>query len=81
MELMGKREFYLLMYLKESGYLYIARDESSTIFAYEKQPEKYERTWIPCGNRMFYIDAELFSFITWQDEEPTLIQDLMKEVK
>ena len=81
MELMGQREFYLLMYLKESGYLYIARDKSSVIFAYEKQPEKYERTWIPCGSRMFYIDAQLFSFITWQDEKPTSIEELMKEVK
>ncbi len=79
MESMGKREFYFLMYLKESGYLYIARDKGVGLYAYTKKPEKYGNGWTTMDGTFLRADTDLFPFLHWDDEEPTLIQDLLEK--
>lgn len=79
MELMGKREFYFLMYLKESGCSYIAKDKGLGIYAYTKKPEKYGDGWTTMDGDFLRVDTDLFSFLHWDDEEPTLIQDLLQK--
>lgn len=62
----------------DKEYKWIARDSSGMVCGHKNKPEKRERTWLQCGYT--YLDAfnHLFQFITWQDEEPYNIEELLK---
>ena len=66
----------------DKKYKWIARDEGGDLFIYCEKPIKKESFWV---SKMF-IDwwgicmfNHLFLFIKWEDEEPYLIEDLLKE--
>lgn len=70
-------EFKLLKYYIEHGYQYIARDDDKNLFAYDTKPDKMQCQW-KLTKKIKRIDFDdLFSFIKWEDEEPTLIQDIL----
>ena len=58
-------------------YKWIARDLSGMVYIFIERPEKGQAIWYGCGQPMipFY---HLFQFITWEDEEPYLIEELLK---
>ena len=58
-------------------YKWIARDLSGMVYIFIERPEKGQAIWYGCGQPMipFY---HLFQFIKWEDEEPYLIEDLLK---
>jgi hypothetical protein len=70
--------------LVETGW--IARDDNDVLFWYEAKPNKGNTMWTstPYGN-YHRLDNKLFShvnckfsFITWNDNEPWSIEDLLK---
>ena len=58
-------------------YKWIARDLSGMVYIFIERPEKGQAIWYGCGQPMipFY---HLFQFITWEDEEPYSIEELLK---
>ena len=58
-------------------YKWIARDLSGMVYIFIERPEKGQAIWYGCGQPMipFY---HLFQFIKWEDEEPYLIEELLK---
>lgn len=61
---------------------YIARDKNGQLFAYSIEPFKVSNSWlVPYGGliRRLYSEEHMFKFIKWEDEEPYLIEDLLKE--
>ena len=59
-------------------YKWIARDSSGMVYIFIEKPEKGQAIWYGFGQPMipFY---HLFQFIKWEDEEPYLIEELLKE--
>lgn len=60
---------------------WIARDEDGRLFVYSFKPLKTTHAWM--GDSLMYftylnVFNHLFSFIKWEDEEPYLIEDLLK---
>lgn len=77
-------EFELLKYYQKNDYKYITRDETNSRLSFFKgKPKKSFRSWL--SNETFEVRypvfekylTELFVFIKWEDEEPTLIQDIL----
>lgn len=62
----------------DKDYKWIARDSSGMLCGHKNKPQKRERTWLQAGYT--YLDAfnHLFQFITWQDDEPYNIEELLK---
>ena len=62
---------------------YIARNEDNRLYLYEKKPRKIDYGWQMNDDRAYFVDFymydNLFQFIQWGDEEPYLIEDLLKE--
>ena len=68
-------------------YEWIAKDENGTVWCYKFKPEKYtqdnnkRRTVYGKGNIAGFRDAfkkEIFDFLSWEDEEPTNIKELLE---
>lgn len=74
---LSKLEYELLKYYSEHGYRYIARDDDKTLFAYDTKPDKIQYEWEVTKETKGINFDDLFSFIKWEDEEPTLIQDIL----
>lgn len=60
---------------------WITRDKDGNLFIYGNKPIKRESSWT--SEIMFnwfcmWIFNHLFQFIKWKDEEPYLIEDLLK---
>lgn len=67
-------------------YEWIAKDEDGAVWCYKFKPEKYtqdkNKRWTVYGrgNIAGFRDAfkkEIFDFLSWEDEEPTLIQNIL----
>ena len=58
-------------------YKWIARDKNSSIFLYIDKPVKRNFWFDDYGTIRFPFD-HLLQFIQWEDEEPYLIEDLLK---
>ena len=59
-------------------YEWIARNVDGHLYIYASEPEKGITIWKKaCGLSMASFD-HLFKFIKWEDEEPYLIEDLLK---
>lgn len=58
-------------------YKWFARDIDDCLYIYENKPEKGISIWEASGLPMTSFD-HLFQFIKWEDEEPYLIEDLLK---
>lgn len=67
-------------------YEWIAKDEDGAVWCYKFKPEKYTQdktkrwTVYGRGNIAGFRDVfkkEIFDFLSWEDEEPTLIQNIL----
>jgi hypothetical protein len=60
---------------------WITRDKGGDVFCYLGKPSKYENNHWYSASMSFYLGAfnHLFKMVQWEDEEPTLIADLLKE--
>ena len=63
---------------------YIARDKDGNLFSFWYEPKKVNDIWdcdVP-KNQNYSHDLtlfnELFKFIKWEDEKPTLISNILK---
>lgn len=60
--------------------IYIARDKCGNLFAYGRKPYKHVISWqTDIGEAAQLPFNHLFNFIKWEDEDPYLISDLLKE--
>jgi hypothetical protein len=67
-------------------YKWIAKDENGQVFVYEMKPKKDKETKQWCnGNRGTtyrfeenVFKKELFNFLSWEDEKPTNIKELLE---
>ena len=60
---------------------YIARNHGSTLFLFEKKPIKEKWMWVRTTDSYtssFTIYSHLFPMVKWEDEDPWLIEDLLK---
>ncbi|MGF3141274.1 hypothetical protein ACQV2S_01235 [Facklamia sp. P13064] len=62
------------------GINYIARDRDNNLYAYKDKPTKDSYGWKVNNNIDDYIklNKNLFSFIKWENQEPTEIIDLLE---
>lgn len=74
---LSKLEYELLKYYIEHGYQYIAKDKSNQLFVYGNKPCKMSCTWDDVENFCECNFKNLFSSVSWEDKEPTLIQDIL----
>lgn len=60
---------------------YIARDSDTDLYIYNNKPIKMTTCWNTEGGVFCSLEcfAHLFPFVKWEDEEPYLIEDLLKE--
>ena len=68
----------------EKDYKWIARDKSwENLYVYSSKPEKNEaKNWEPVEDAQDLLCFKhLFQFITWQDDEPYNIEELLEENK
>ena len=57
---------------------YIARNMDDSLFVYDDKPVKTRDHW-DCEFHIYYFPFDhLFQFIKWEDEEPYLIENLLK---
>lgn len=76
-------ELELLKYFYREGYGYIARDKDNELFLYKPLPLKRADSWVigrdnPCSSfRTLKQFEKLFSFVRWEDTQPTPIQDIL----
>ena len=61
------------------GYQYIARTLRGNIFLFDSKPIKEDRCWVGNKPEMLQVFNHLFQFITWEDNEPYNIQELLEE--
>ncbi len=75
----------LLNYMSDAGYQYIARDKNKNIEFFFDKPQKLITVWC-CSegstdtmeNPYMAYFGNLFSSVTWEDKEPTKIEDLLQ---
>ena len=71
-------------FLEKTGMKYMARNKNGNLAFFENEPYKDRSTnaWSPCGGASGKLkDAilgELFSFITWEDESPWSVSELLE---
>lgn len=64
---------------KHDGKRYIARDRDGRLYVYPERPNKGTTAWLSKGDVYKKIWSEnLFEFITFDNNEPYLIEDLLK---
>lgn len=63
--------------LKEQGYNWIARDIDDYLYVYTDKPIKRDLAWMRDQGEFYLIDGRDFRPITWQDKEPTNIDDII----
>lgn len=63
----------------DSNFRYIARDEDETLCIYIKKPIKSKDYWLASSSpESLNSFRHLFKMVKWEDEEPWLIEDLLK---
>lgn len=84
---LSEREIEILKALDVIGFTYIARDKGGNILAYFSKPTKDFGFWFfngiatPYETQAIKLKRNLFSFVDWEDKEPTSIQGLLSSVK
>lgn len=74
----------ILKAYKALGYTYIAADSIGCVRAYTSKPQKSERMWsnisINCEvSNVCKIEKFFGGIVSWEDEEPAEIEDLLKK--
>ena len=63
----------------DKKYRWIARDESSQLYIFINKPYKIDCLWYATDSiNDLRVFRHLFQFVKWEDEEPYLIEDLLK---
>lgn len=80
---LSKVEYELLRHLYKTGYSYIVRDGSNSVYVYEKRPCRINLYWAPGDvnhndDISLYKLSYLFQFLKWSDEEPTSIKEVLE---
>ena len=76
---LSEREIEILKALDLLNYKFLARDyNENKLYAYFDKPEHHILMWIATIT-YFQIESNLFTFITWADEKPTSIQELLSD--
>jgi len=70
------QEIEVLKALKVLGFEWIARDEDKLIYAHSTKPKKGTKQYVPTFH-YFLLEKSLFDFISWEDEEPTNVEELL----
>ena len=65
----------------DKKYKWIARDKDGELSIYIEKPIKSATWWVYHVARLLHVYNHLFTFIKWEDEEPYLIEDLLREEK
>lgn len=74
-----KLEYDILKYLVDyTKYLYITRDRCNGLFLYGMEPSKGDGCWHGKSYAGIISFNKLFQFVQWEDEEPTSIEDVLK---
>lgn len=63
----------------DKEYKYITREENNNLYLYGRKPHKFCKVWVsnvPTAAAMYQFN-HLFKMVKWEDEEPTLIADLL----
>ncbi|PNX50619.1 MAG: hypothetical protein BV456_06130, partial [Thermoplasmata archaeon M8B2D] len=64
----------------KKDFKWIARDKNERLYIYESKPFKDEARYKSYDNYIYFeIFDSLFQSIKWEDDEPTLIDDIWKE--
>lgn len=61
-------------YCKLCGYKYLAKDKIGEIWAYKEKPEKRATMWLDLDNDDTTEIEYNLSFLSWDDEEPWVIE-------
>ena len=75
------KEVEILKALKTLGFNWIARNKSDYLYAYSTRPKKLIYHWNEGTSEISLNHLVEFDFIKWEDEEPTNIDDLLKELE
>lgn len=69
----------ILKRAKAKEYNYITKDRNKKIYIFNEEPEKISYEWILRNGKCYglRIFNDLFQFVTWKDEEPTKIDDVL----
>ena len=78
-----REEYGWLNTYRSEGFRWIARDKDKGLYVYTTEPEKRECEWrtTKLNSSGVYNDDgyRLFRYIKWEDEEPTRIDDLIRD--
>ena len=79
-----REEYGWLNIHRSEGFRWIARDKNKELYVYTTEPEKRECEWrtTKLNSSGVYNDDDgyrLFQDIKWEDEEPTKIDDLIRD--
>ena len=64
----------VINYCKLCGYKYLAKDKIGEIWAYKEKPEKRATMWLDLDNDDTTEIEYNLSFLSWDDEEPWVIE-------
>ena len=65
--------------IEKTQYRFIVREKSDNIYIYKRKPKKGIGAWnSSTGMQNLNVFINLFPFIKWEDEEPTSIEDVLK---
>ena len=72
------KEYKFLKKSKTEGFNWIARDKDWKLYIYSETPRRYSTIW-NFGGATANIREEHFTYIKWEDEKPTKIDDLIRD--
>lgn len=74
----SKLEYDILKYISDNTeHMYITRDLNGFLCLFDEKPKKNVDYWKGFGLSDMDVFDELFQFVQWKDEEPTLIKDVL----
>ena len=85
---LNRLEYEILKWLEKEGYKFIFRNPNNDLMAHNNAPKKVFNGWANENSFNCWVSEnqyktllsfnELFKFIKWEDEEPTSIDELLK---
>ena len=78
------KEYESLKHYRATGYRWVARDKNYDLYAFKTIPTKFISFWsVQSGFSLPCLIAEcgdnMLTCVTWEDEEPTKIDDLIRD--
>ena len=75
----SRLEYDILKHLSDNtALMYITRNVYGNVYLFNEEPRKVSGNWYGNGARSMSVLDELFQFVKCEDEEPTSIQDVLK---